>query len=103
MCFDLPDIIEYLGGYDVHVFHLSKMCGDKEMRSRFNKFNITYDDIMAPRHYNAPYSISQIPYMFFFLDKEEEFEEGLKLLYPEKILKYTGSDFVRKFRNTEVI
>jgi hypothetical protein len=36
-----------------------------------------------------------IPYMFFFLDTESEYEKGLEYIYTERYLKYTGSDFIQ--------
>lgn len=49
-----------------------------------------------------PLQPQQIPFLFFFLDLEETFEEGLKLLYEEKLLSFTGSDFCGKMEKDDV-
>ena len=43
-----------------------------------------------------PLQPQQIPFLFFFLDLEETFEEGLKLLYEEQLLSKMEKDDVHK-------
>ena len=34
-----------------------------------------------------------LPYMFLFLDTESNFEQGMRMMYDERYLNYTASDF----------
>jgi hypothetical protein len=54
----VPDVMGFLKENDVHVFHLCKMAGDREMRARYEKFTVTFDEIMTMEPYNPPYKTS---------------------------------------------
>jgi hypothetical protein len=59
-------------------------------------------DLINSHQLSMPLQPQQIPFLFFFLDLEETFEEGLKLLYEEKLLSFTGSDFCGKMEKDDV-
>jgi hypothetical protein len=61
-----------------------------------------FDDLINPHQLSIPLQPQKIPFLFFFLDLEETFEEGLKLLYEEKFLSFTGSDFCGKIEKEDV-
>ena len=77
----------------MHIFHLTKIAGDKEVRELFRQSDLQFEDLWMPTKWPAPLKPIQIPYLFFFLDTERTFEIGLTLLYEEKLVRFTGELF----------
>ena len=69
------------------------MSADRELRALYDASDMEFENLHTPPGYSPPYNNLNIPYLFFFLDTEREYETGLEYIYPEKYLKYTGSDF----------
>ena len=70
-------IIDKLLVSDVHIFHLSKIAGDREMRERYRQSDLEFDDLLMATPFPKPLKPSHIPYMFFFMDSERSFEACL--------------------------
>lgn len=71
------------------------------MRAIYEASDLEFENLSTATGYSAPYTPMNIPYLFYFLDTEVEYEKGLEYIYTERYLKYTGSDFMQnKIPNT---
>ena len=62
----------------MHFFHLTKISADRELREIFEAYDLEFEHLTNGPKYSAPYGPMNIPYMFFFLDTEKEYEKGLE-------------------------
>ena len=86
----------------VHVFHLSKIAADKEMRQRFGQSDLLVEDLSMATNWPKPLKPLHIPYLFYFMDTEKSFEAALNLIYDEKIMNYTSDDISMYFNNFQI-
>lgn len=79
--FDFLDgykIMELMDKEDVHLFHLTKIAADREVRELYKESDLQFEDLIYATEWAKPLKPTQIPYLFFFLDSERTFEAGLK-------------------------
>ena len=74
-------ILENFSDQPVHCFHLAKIAGDREIRELYRQSDLQFEDMIYFKEWNPPLKPIEIPYLFFFMDKERTFELALRLIY----------------------
>jgi hypothetical protein len=79
----------------ITIFHVTKIAGDKEVRNTIQDSGITLDDCLHKTAGRPPYKPKHIPYLFFFMDREDTYSKAFSLMYP-KFDTLTGDSIVMK-------
>ena len=85
----------------VHVWHLAKIAGDREVRQLFKDVQIEYMDLFRRKIKTTPFKRVHVPYLFLFLDSPLPFEQSLSLLYSPYLTRVTGSHLTYKLSPRE--
>ncbi|CDW75782.1 UNKNOWN [Stylonychia lemnae] len=94
-------LTDLLCGSQVHVFHICKIAGDREIRELFRDSQIEYDDLLKYKLKATPFKPNQFPLLFLFMDTPVMFEESLKLIYNNGEVEITGQDFLNDMKPKE--
>lgn len=93
-------LINQMTNKDGHIFHLTKVGGEIEMRKMYKQSDIQVEDYLGGyQEFGFPLKPCYIPQIFMFLSEEETFESGLCLLYAKDFINYTANDFQKRYNN----
>ena len=67
----------------VHLWHLTKISGDREIRAIYKEAQIDFEDYFTLKVKNGPYKPMHLPYLFIFMDTPLMFERSLALIWPK--------------------
>ena len=81
---------KFLGGSQVHMWHLTKLSGDREVRAIFNDGQIDLEDVFSLKIRSTPFKPIHFPYIFLFMDSPYMFEAGFSMLWGPRITEITG-------------
>ena len=97
------DLIQLLLSGAIHLYHLVKISGEREIRQTYHDSHIDYEDVFEMQIRNPPFKPLHLPYIFLHMDSPYLFESALKMLWPEGVTAFTGKDFIDKLRNQDKV
>lgn len=75
-------LMELLTDQTVHMWHLTKISADREIRATYKDAQIDYEDYFKVKVKKGPFKPLHLPYVFIFMDTPTMFERSLQLVYP---------------------
>eukprot|EP00347_Sterkiella_histriomuscorum_P005365 403356888 len=94
-------LTDLLSDTQVHMFHICKIAGDREIRQLYKDSQVEYTDLFKMKLKTTPFRVNQFPLLFIFMDTPLMFEEGLKMIYPISYVEVTGQDFQDRLKQAE--
>jgi len=84
---------------EVHLYHLSKVAGDREVRAIFGQTEATVEDHLYPSgvitNAGGPLLPRCMPYLFLLMDSEVMFERALELVYGKSQAAFSRISFFK--------
>ena len=86
-------LIDFLKEQQTHVFHLTKIAADREIRCLFKDSSLTFEDFFELQISEPPFKPKHLPYMFMFMDNAAMYESVLAIIRPA-MSNITGADMI---------
>lgn len=76
------------------MWHVTKISGDRELRELYKEASLEYEDLFTMKVKATPFKPIHVPFLFLLMDTPYKFENALKVLWGEALVKVTGNDLV---------
>ena len=94
-------LIDGLANTEVHIYHLTKLAGEREVRALFAQSDVILEDYLFTSaeitQARGSYLPNCLPYLFFYMDSGTMHERAVELLYGLELTTFTAKDLLQKF------
>lgn len=81
---------KFLAGSSIHMWHLTKLSGDREARALFHEAQIELEDVFSLKVRSTPFKTMHFSFLFFFMDSPYMFETAFQMIWGPRISEVTG-------------